>query len=126
LAAEVSEFAPFYEWQGSACLYWSCAGAGGWAEGGFWNTMRVIFGFNRPLLSDADPSTGPRAAYLSPPVRGNGGELGFGGPHGQLFMSVFSDGSVHPLSLNIDNSVTGVLYRLGNRHDGMTIDESAF
>jgi hypothetical protein len=59
-------------------------------------------------------------------TRGAGAELGFGGPHNSTFMSVFADGSVHPLSTAIDSSDTGVFRRLGNRHDGMTIQDKDY
>ena len=126
LAAELAEFSQFYEWQGSAYQYWSTPGSGGWADGGFWNTLRVI-ATNRPLLDDNDPSTPPRNTLGTPPVRNaNAAELGFGGPHGGIFMSVFADGSVHPLSTSIDNSAQGVFYRLGNRQDGQTVSDNAY
>lgn len=122
LVAELAEYSAFYEWQGSF-LYWSTPSKAGWPNGGFWNTMRVA-NFTRPILSDAEV----RAAYGSPPNRAasGAGELGFGGPHNGVFISAFADGSVHPLSVNIDNTNNGVFTRLGNRHDGLTVDDSKY
>jgi len=130
LAAELSEWNIFYQWSGSASdagsVYWSCAGSAGWVDGGFWNTLRVI-ATNRPLYDDGDTS-GVRQSYGTPPNRANqaGAELGFGGPHRGTFMSVFGDGSVHPLSINIDNGFQGVFARLGNRQDGLTIQDKDY
>jgi prepilin-type processing-associated H-X9-DG protein len=89
--------------------------------------MRVIAS-NRPVEDDGDSTSPGRAQYSASGTltRGAGGELGFGGPHNGTFMSVFADGSVHPLSTNIDNTATGVFYRLGNRHDGMTIQDKDY
>jgi prepilin-type N-terminal cleavage/methylation domain-containing protein len=128
LAAELSEFAPFYQWQGLSTdnIYWSVDTPGGWAEGAFWNTLRVIH-VSRPPYADGDTTPASRQAYGSNTLnRASGTELGFGGPHGGTFMSVFADGSVHPLSINIDNSAQGVLYRLGNRQDGLTVQDNAY
>jgi len=130
LVAELAEFNAFYEWQDSSGqnVYWSSVTPGQWAQGGFWNTMRVIAS-NRPVEDDGDSTSPGRAQYSTASgtlTRGAGGELGFGGPHNGTFMSVFADGSVHPLSTNIDNTATGVFYRLGNRHDGMTIQDKDY
>jgi prepilin-type N-terminal cleavage/methylation domain-containing protein len=134
LAAELSEFSAFYEWSGSSDaagkVYWSVATPGGWAEGGWWNTLRIIDGSSgtypgRPPADDGD-ATFKERNYGTSLDRTQGLELGFGGPHRGAFMSVFADGSVHPLSSFIDNAYQGVFYRLGNRQDGLTIQEKDY
>ena len=66
------------------------------------------------------------------PTRVN--ELGFGSPHSSVINTVFGDGSVHSLSMNLDTTVNdnsspvvyGVFYRLGVRDDGMHVDSTQF
>ena len=125
--AEKSVWAKFYQSSGSP--YWDDPG---WAYGCQWPTMRFI---GVPILADSDDQTRLKATVQSVP--GQMDEQGFGSAHAGVFIALFGDGSVHPLSLNIDNTITfigntidavhsGVFARLGIRDDGQNIDSNAY
>lgn len=59
----------------------------------------------------------------------------YGTAHSKAMMGLFGDGSVSPISLNVDNSqfhlnkgqpVGGVLFQLGCRNDGFTVDPNQY
>jgi len=107
--------------------WWECPG---WSHNSDWPNMRLAGNWIPPM-----PDTQyPRIDWTN---NANGSnwfwEPGFGSAHTGIFMAVFGDGSVKPLSFSIGNSGsmsysdnTSVLYRLGKRDDGQTVDSSAY
>ena len=98
----------------------------GWADSADWPNMRLI-GNWLPLLSDFEDR--PQWLYDSAGDNGRPAEFGFGSPHPTIINAVFGDGSVHPLSMTLNNSGnsgysdnTSILYHLGNRADGQVLD----
>jgi prepilin-type processing-associated H-X9-DG protein len=69
-----------------------------------------------PLGDNEDPA-GDRAT---------GYDQGFGSAHSGGMNAVFGDGSVRTISFDVDSSMGGVLFRLGCRDDGQTINESDY
>jgi hypothetical protein len=99
----------------------------GWAHNSDWPNMRLA-GNWIPLLADNDPN---RISWAT--ANGKFWEPGFGSAHTGLVLAVFGDGSVHGIRLSISNcgnmgwsDTTCVLYHLGGRSDGWTIDASAY
>jgi len=86
-------------------------------HGADWPNMRLA-GNGVPLLADSDD----RPSWF---LQGNGRwcEFGFGSAHTGVFNAVFADGSVKSMPLKMN---TNVLYNLGNREDGNTIDPSTY
>jgi prepilin-type N-terminal cleavage/methylation domain-containing protein len=124
-AAEKAVWDRYYQWQGTSATqgFWE---EPGWAHGSHWETIRCLRPTTvPPIISDS---------FIRPggPTRVN--ELGFGSPHSSVINTVFGDGSVHALSMNIDTTVNdssspvvyGVFYRLGVRDDGMHVDSTQF
>jgi prepilin-type N-terminal cleavage/methylation domain-containing protein/prepilin-type processing-associated H-X9-DG protein len=68
-------------------------------------------------LADNDDADGTRAT---------GYDQGFGSAHPGGMHAVFGDGSVRTISLEVDSSMGGVLFRLGCRDDGLTIDATSY
>jgi len=102
----------------------------GWAHNADWPNMRLA-GNWLPVMPD---SQYPRIDWTN---NANGSnwfwEPGFGSAHSGVFMAVFGDGSVRGLSNTIGTSgnlgysdSTSVLYRLGKRDDGQTVDANAY
>jgi len=103
-----------YQPPGDIKYYWEFPG---WVHCAHWTTMRLI---SVNLLSDDDARS--RLDAL---------EQGFGSPHPGVINAVFGDGSVHPLSMNIESQYkyqhpnkSNVLKALGTRNDGSVIDVS--
>ncbi len=95
--------------------------------------MNRIVRYDVPVMADSasrnePPFTTPLNWYDS--ASGKCQEWGFGSAHQNVMMSVFGDGSVHPISLSVDvdHSLTdhGVLWKLGVRDDGMTVDPNSY
>ncbi len=105
-----------YKSSGKGDEYWE---EPGWAHCANWDTMRLV---RKKLLSDDE----------TPPD--NEPQFGFGSPHPRIVNTVFGDGSVRGLSLEIDTHYdledtdnplkSGVLRLLGTRDDGIPIDLS--
>jgi prepilin-type N-terminal cleavage/methylation domain-containing protein len=118
-AAEKAVWSKYYQWQGTGGGYWE---EPGWAHGAHWETMRCIRPTSIPPIVPDD--------FARPGATDRVSELGFGGPHKAVINSVFGDGSVHGLSMNIDTTVSdasspptyGIFYRLAVRDDGMHAD----
>jgi len=102
----------------------------GWSHNSDWPNMRLAGNWIPPMPDSQYPridwtnnANGPNWFW----------EPGFGSAHTGVFLAVFGDGSVKPLSFSIGNSgnlgysdSTSVLYRLGKRDDGQTVDSSAY
>jgi prepilin-type N-terminal cleavage/methylation domain-containing protein len=102
----------------------------GWAHNADWATMRLI-GNWLPLLPDSQER--PQWMYGSAGSIGRAAEFSFGSAHTGIVNAVFGDGSVRPLrtSLNAGGNLswsdnTCVLYRLGIRDDGQTVNSGDF
>jgi prepilin-type N-terminal cleavage/methylation domain-containing protein len=100
----------------------------GWAHNADWPNMRLI-GNWLPLLPDGQDR--PKWMYESAGNIGRPAEFSFGSAHPGVVNAVFGDGAVHSLdmSLNACGSLswsdgTCILYHLGNRADGVVVDES--
>jgi len=88
-----------------------------------WPNMRLA-GMWAPTLSDTEP----RPGWYND---GNNRfmEFGFGGPHAGMMTAVFGDGSVRMIKTTIYNTTPNagpdaLLWRLCNRDDGDTVDQS--
>ena len=69
-----------------------------------------------PLADNADPDGNRATGY----------DQGFGAAHPGGMQAVFGDGSVRTISVDVDSSMGGVLFRLGCRDDGLTIDAASY
>ncbi len=112
----------------------SIAGDGGKAFGGTANVWTQGRGYGPVPLGDDETSiqnetdTAPRPRKLAggDDVANAYEDQGFGSAHPAGMYAVFADGSVRSISLDVDATVGGVLFRLGCRDDGMTVDASQF
>jgi len=102
----------------------------GWAHGADWPNMRLAGNWIPPMPDN-------QTNRISWTNNANGAnwywEPGFGSAHSGVFLAVFGDGSVKPLSFNIPNGGNGdtsnpgnqgpqyILYNLGKRNDGQVI-----
>ncbi|HZZ28258.1 MAG TPA: DUF1559 domain-containing protein [Pirellulales bacterium] len=125
---EEGVWSKFYQWQGlsTATGYWQ---EPGWPHGAHWDTLRCIRAGSFPTFQNDELSRSVFGTRQS--------EQGFGTAHKNVFIAVFGDGSVHPLSTNMDFTVkwgttdldaanSGIFARLAVRDDGQTVDSSAF
>jgi len=81
---------------------------------------------NEDAYSGFDNDIFRSTALGLPPLQdtpGNANGDSFGGPHSGTFNMSFCDGSIHTISFSIDPEVHR---RLGNRRDGLTVDQSRF
>jgi len=101
-----------------------------WAHNSDWPNMRLAGNWVAPMPDNQYP----RIDWTN---NANGSnwywEPGFGSAHSGVFLAVFGDGSVKPLSFTIGNSGnsgysdnTSILYYLGKRDDGKVIDANAY
>ncbi len=108
----------------------------GWAHNADWPMMRLI-GNWIPLLPDTQirPDWMCQSAGFSncsaPGARP--ADFGFGSAHTGVVNALFGDGSVHSLSVSMNSGgnsgwsdITCVLYHLGGRADGWTVDSNSF
>jgi prepilin-type N-terminal cleavage/methylation domain-containing protein len=114
---EKSVSARFYQPRVDPWDWWDIPG---WTHNADWPNMRLA-GMWAPTLGDADP----RPDWYN--AQGAYQEFGFGGPHNGLMAAVFGDGSVRMININIYRNPTNagkdsLLWRLGNREDGYTVD----
>jgi prepilin-type N-terminal cleavage/methylation domain-containing protein len=139
LASEESVWSKYYEWQGlsadSTAAYWQDPG---WTNGAHWTTLRFISNPIPAAVGPAKPrlivdNEARRKANQQLAVdRVDSPENGFGSAHGSVIMAVFGDGSVHPISMNVDttdssfNQTSSVWWRLWIRDDGLQIDSTAY
>ena len=118
--------------------------ADGWVHNAHQSTMRNISGDGglvyATLPSGGKGGTGRAQQGQGPELVSDTAELvggnrrseegyedqGFGSPHTAGIMAVFGDGSVRMISYNIDQEPGGVLYRLGARDDGLTVNGDEF
>lgn len=139
LASEESVWSKYYEWQGlstdSVKAYWQDPG---WTNGAHWTTMRFIsypipaaVGPAKPrLIVDNEARRDARQNLAVDRV--DSPENGFGSAHTSVIIAVFGDGSVHPISMNIDttdssfNQTPSVWWRLWVRDDGLPIDPNGY
>jgi len=102
----------------------------GWAHNADWPNMRLA-GNWVPVMPDTQY---PRIDWTN---NANGPdwfwEPGFGSAHSGIFNGVFGDGSVRGIKMNINNggnltnrSINYVLYNLGKRDDGLTVNHDQF
>jgi prepilin-type N-terminal cleavage/methylation domain-containing protein/prepilin-type processing-associated H-X9-DG protein len=122
---EKSVSSKFYQPQ-----YWDYWELPGWASAADWEQMRVV-GNWLPLL--ADNQDRPQQWYDWAGDIGRPAEVGFGSAHPGVVNALFGDGSVRPLSLNLNtcgwsgwSDSSCVLYHLGGRADGWVIDGSSY
>jgi prepilin-type N-terminal cleavage/methylation domain-containing protein/prepilin-type processing-associated H-X9-DG protein len=121
----------WYQSPGGNNWYWD---EPGWCRPAtFWPSMRAL---DWPVFADSESAI--RVPLYQAVFRtggaDNANEQGFGSPHSGTMNAVFADGSVHAISLTIDNGVSrmdwnnpanmGVLMRLGMRNDGLQIDSN--
>jgi prepilin-type N-terminal cleavage/methylation domain-containing protein/prepilin-type processing-associated H-X9-DG protein len=102
----------------------------GWAGAADWQNMRLIGNWLPMLQDNADR---PQWLYDSAGDVGRPAEFGFGSPHSGTVNALFGDGSVHSLSTNLNScgnsgwsDNTCVLYHLGARGDGYTVDAESY
>ncbi len=105
-----------------------CSEVFGWVHNAHQPTMRSIAGDGGLAFGGASGNwSGSPGRGIGPPLRGDDdprrGEMdwdqGFGSAHGGIVMAVFGDGSVRGINETIDQSMGGVLFRLGCRDDGL-------
>jgi prepilin-type N-terminal cleavage/methylation domain-containing protein len=99
----------------------------GWAHGADWPNMRLA-GNWVPIMPD---NQWPRTSWANN-VNGDPNwywEPGFGSAHTGIINAVYGDGSVRPFRMSVGNcgnagwhDQTCVLYRLGKRDDGQTVN----
>jgi prepilin-type N-terminal cleavage/methylation domain-containing protein len=143
LASEESVSSKYYEWQGpsSAYAYWQ---EPGWPHGAHIETLRFISApIPKPvgpstarLLADSedrrDPNTRKVLTTRGPEEMSSWAEAGFGSAHNGIINAVLGDGSVRPISMNVDGTdssfgqTPGVWWRLWVRDDGLQIDPNAY
>jgi len=116
---------------------WTWWELNGWAHNADWPNMRLI-GNWMPLVNDTtDRATVGLGWWYnsagSTPSNCPSAEFGFGSAHTGIVMAVFGDGSVHAVKTTAGSSGnmgysdnTSVLYRLGRRDDGATIDANSY
>jgi prepilin-type N-terminal cleavage/methylation domain-containing protein len=129
----------FYNFVGAALNTWWWE-RHGWTTDAYPPMMRLVH-YDYPVMSDMN-----RAAQLTAFSVQNGysdqvahycgdanspcQEWGFGSAHQNVMLAVFADGSVHPISLNVDvdhpTAQHGVLWRLGVRDDGLSVDPNSY
>ncbi len=128
--------AKFYNVSGvtSDTWYWE---RHGFAANAYIPMMRIVH-HDYPIMADSDS----RDAVLKPiqplwedtthaATFDSWQEWSFGSAHQGVMNAVFGDGSVKPISLNVDNSLQsdgteGVLWRLGCRDDGLSVDPNSY
>lgn len=112
-----------------------CCETFGWAHNAHQPTMRSISGDGGHAFGGSSGNWyGSPGRGVGPPLRGDDqprkGDLdfdqGFGSAHVGVITALFSDGSVRPIDNNIDDSMGGVLFRLGCRDDGLTINVPSY
>jgi len=123
--AEKAVFAQQY-----SAKIWDLWDVPGWAHNSDWPNMRLV-GNWIPILPDnqttridwTNNANGPNWYW----------EPGFGSAHPGVFMAVFGDGSVKPIRMTVGTSgnsgysdSTSVLYFLGKRDDGASVDPSSY
>jgi prepilin-type N-terminal cleavage/methylation domain-containing protein len=102
----------------------------GWAHNADWPNMRLA-GNWVPLLPDTQY---PRIDWTN---NANGPdwfwEPGFGSAHSGIFNGVFGDGSVRAIKMSINTggnlgnqSINNILYNIGRRDDGLTVNQEQF
>jgi prepilin-type N-terminal cleavage/methylation domain-containing protein/prepilin-type processing-associated H-X9-DG protein len=101
----------------------SIPGDGGKAFGGTANLWTQGRGFGPAPLGDDENSVQDEPDTTAT-ARSEVDDQGFGSAHPGGMYAVFADGSVQAISLDVDSTVGGVLFRLGCRDDGMTFDKS--
>jgi prepilin-type N-terminal cleavage/methylation domain-containing protein len=109
----------------------------GWAHNAHQTTMRSVPG-DGGLAFDGTATFGSAGRGSAPaPIgddvyevdgrsRAEVPDQGFGSAHPGMMYAVFGDGSVRGISLDIDASMGGVLFRLACRDDGLTLDMESF
>jgi prepilin-type N-terminal cleavage/methylation domain-containing protein len=118
-----------------AC-FWDI-GFGGWIAPSYYGTMRLvdIYGDCKPR-SDSDPRLDMKAnnwyndGTQSPSDPGNTQEFAVGSAHANVINSLWGDGSVRPVSINVQHDKTSaansVLSRLITRDDGQSVDPNSY
>jgi prepilin-type N-terminal cleavage/methylation domain-containing protein len=114
--------------------FWDIGYDGGWITPSYYGTMRLvdIYGDCRPR-ADNDP----RLDYIGywynttlPPDIGNTQEFGVGSAHSSIINSLWGDGSVRPVSINVQHDkptgANSVLSRLITRDDGHAVDPNSY
>jgi len=135
---EKAVWSQFYQPVGDGGNLWDWTEIPGWAFGFDWPNMRMappivgpdaidIPGYKTAPRSDID--TGARIAMgandsgYGPLPTGNYADISFGSAHTGLMNAVFGDASVHSISISIDRQI---LFRLGCRNDGETIQSGSY
>jgi prepilin-type N-terminal cleavage/methylation domain-containing protein/prepilin-type processing-associated H-X9-DG protein len=115
---------------------WDWWDMSGWSMPADWPNMRLIGNWN-PLLPDSQvrPTWMYQSAGYSGPndPDAHPAEFCFGSAHPGVVNALFGDGSVHPLSMNLNSSgnqyysdSSSILYHLGGRADGWVVDSSQY
>jgi prepilin-type N-terminal cleavage/methylation domain-containing protein len=105
----------------------------GWAHNSDWPNMRLI-GNWMPLVNDNQDRTAAGLGWwVQDSTTGKTAEFGFGSAHTGIVNAVFGDGSVRAVRTSAGNcgnlswsDGTCVLYHLGKRDDGFTVDPNSF
>jgi len=123
--------------------FWDIAYDGGWITPSYYTTMRLVdvYGDCRPR-ADQDPRSdlqglayGEPKDYKwynldKPPDIGNTQEFFVGSPHSGVINSLWGDGSVRPVSINVQHDINSgsnsVLSRLITRDDGKSVDPNSY
>jgi prepilin-type N-terminal cleavage/methylation domain-containing protein len=115
------------QYQPTASPNWDWWELPGWAHNADWPNMRIA-GNWVPLLADNDPN---RISWAT--ANGKFWEPGFGSAHTGVVNAVFGDGSVRGIRFSTNNcgnmgwsDNSCILYHLGRRDDGFTIDPNGF
>jgi len=104
----------------------------GWAHNSDWPNMRLI-GNWMPLVNDNQDRNAVGLGWWFQGTSGRTAEFGFGSAHPSIVNAVFGDGSVRAIKTSAGNcgnsgwsDGTCVLYHLGKRDDGFTVDPGSF
>jgi prepilin-type N-terminal cleavage/methylation domain-containing protein len=107
----------------------------GWAHNAHQPAMRSISGDGGLAFGGASGNWGGSPGRgIGPKLRGDDDprqgdrdwDQGFGSAHRDVVMALFGDGSVRGIHADVDHAMGGVLFRLGCRDDGLTIDPASY
>jgi prepilin-type N-terminal cleavage/methylation domain-containing protein len=124
-----------YEPADDSTGYWS--DLPGWSHNAHQTTMRSVAGDGGQAFGGS-VGAGTTARGVAPnplnddeqrPLGDNGepaADQGFGSAHPGIMLAAFGDGSVSSINIDVDNSMGGVLFRLGCRDDGLLVSPDQY